>query len=365
MKRAIVIVLDSVGIGHAPDAETYGDKGANTVGHILENNPKLRLPNLYTLGIREALDIAAGNRIAQPKMVLGSLISMSAGKDTTTGHWEIAGATTTTPLATYKEFPKELIDKIEEEADTTFIGNITASGTEILSALGTEHVATGNPIIYTSADSVLQIAAHEDIVPIQRLYEICKIARKYSDVGRVIARPFKGHGGAWQRTANRHDFSLIPPPTVLNELISKGIPVTGVGKISDIFAGSGISKSLPTKSNKDGMETISKYWNETNGLLFANLVDFDSLYGHRRDIAGYGKALEEFDCWFGTFIGQVTGNDLVIITADHGNDPTWHGTDHTREQVPYFEIHQMDKKNLGQIRGFDYVSKRLKTYFQI
>jgi phosphopentomutase len=340
-KRALLLVLDSVGCGHAPDAAAYGDEGANTLGHILERRPRTRLPALESLGLPQALALARGEAPPPPlRGGIGVLTERSAGKDTTTGHWELAGAEVDEPFATFACFPEELVRPIAHEAGVGFLGNRAASGTAILDELGAEHVATGKPILYTSADSVLQIAAHEAVIPLERLYEICRIARRHCDawrIGRVIARPFVGEAGHFVRTANRHDFSMIPPRTVLNALAEAGVPVIGIGKISDIFAASGISESHPTKSNADGMATIDRLWAERrDGLLFANLVDFDSLFGHRRDVEGYARALEEFDAWLAGFLPKIEPNDLVLITADHGNDPTWRGTDHTRERVPVF-----------------------------
>lgn len=341
MPRALLLVLDSVGCGHAPDAAAYGDEGANTLGHILEQRPHTKLSALKSLGLYQALALARGEEPCSPPLrgAVGVLTERSAGKDTTTGHWELAGAVIEEPFATFEKFPGELVQAIERDAKVAFLGNFAASGTEVLDRLGAEHVATGRPILYTSADSVLQIAAHEDIVPIKRLYEICEVARRHCDawrIGRVIARPFTGDG-PFRRTANRHDFSLVPPRTVLDALADAGIPTTGIGKISDIFAGSGIAKSFPTKSNADGMAAIDRLWAErSEGLLFANLVDFDMLFGHRRDVEGYARALEEFDFWLAEFLPRIEPGDLVLITADHGNDPTWSGSDHTRERVPVF-----------------------------
>jgi phosphopentomutase len=366
--RALLIVLDSVGAGHAPDAEAYGDAGANTLGHILERHPGLKIPHLDSLGLRLALDLAAGGAGGLPERgAVGVMTELSAGKDTTTGHWEIAGATLEKPFAVFEKFPPELVAAIEKDAGVTFIGNKAASGTTILEELGAEHVATGHPILYTSADSVLQIAAHEEVVPLEKLYEICKIARRHCDplaIGRVIARPFLGEAGNFRRTSNRHDYSLIPPRTVLNDLQDAGIPVIGVGKISDIFAGCGISESHPTKSNADGMETIDRLWASGRpGFVFANLVDFDMLFGHRRDVAGYAAALEEFDTWLGGFLPRVQPIDLVIITADHGNDPTWTGSDHTRERVPVLVLHGTRSENLGILSGYHFVADSLRTAF--
>jgi phosphopentomutase len=340
--RALLLVLDSVGCGHAPDAAAYGDEGANTLGHILEQRPETKLPTLKSLGLYQALALARGEDPCSPPLRggVGVLTERSAGKDTTTGHWELAGAAIEEPFATFERFPDALVEAIERESGVRFLGNFAASGTAILDELGAEHVATGRPILYTSADSVLQVAAHEAVIPLERLYEICRIARRHCDVwriGRVIARPFVGEPGHFTRTANRHDFSMLPPRTVLNALTDAGVAVIGIGKISDIFATSGVFESHPTKSNADGMATIDSLWAEhREGLLFANLVDFDSLFGHRRDVEGYALALEAFDAWLAKFLSKIEPGDLVLITADHGNDPTWPGTDHTRERVPVF-----------------------------
>ena len=368
--RALLIVLDSVGMGHAPDAAVYGDEGADTVGHIAAQRP-LQVPTLERFGFSLARRLAAGEEVAEkPKVgAVGAMTELSSGKDTTTGHWEIAGAVLAEPFGTFEKFPEELVGAIEREAGVTFIGNKAASGTTILDELGAEHVATGKPILYTSADSVLQIAAHEEVIPPERLYAICKIARRHSDawsIGRVIARPFLGTEGKFQRTANRHDYSLQPPRTVLNELQDAGIAVTGVGKISDIFAGSGISASHSTASNAHGMETIDRLWEEkTTGLIFANLVDFDMLFGHRRDVEGYARALEEFDVWLAGFLPKLGESDLLIITADHGNDPTWRGSDHTRERVPVFIRHGARQENLGNISGFGFIAEELRRAFAL
>ncbi|HVE15538.1 MAG TPA: phosphopentomutase [Chthoniobacterales bacterium] len=341
MPRALLLVLDSVGCGHAPDASAYGDEGANTLGHILEQRPETKLPTLKSIGLYQALALARGEDPCSPPLqgAAGVLTERSAGKDTTTGHWELAGAVIEQAFATFEKFPAGLVHAIEAEAGVEFIGNYAASGTAILEQLGAEHVATGKPILYTSADSVLQIAAHEEVIPIERLYEICRVARSHCDawrIGRVIARPFVGQG-EFKRTSNRHDFSLVPPRTVLNALSDSGVPVIGVGKISDIFAASGVLESYPTKSNADGMAAIDRLWEERKeGLIFANLVDFDMLFGHRRDVEGYAKSLEEFDQWLAGFLPKIAADDLVLITADHGNDPSYRGTDHTRERVPIF-----------------------------
>ncbi len=367
--RALLIVLDSAGCGHAPDAAAYGDEGANTFGHILEALPQTRLPNLKSLGLYQAFALARGETPCALPLAgaAGALTERSAGKDTTTGHWELAGAILDEPFATFDRFPDELVHAIEAEANVQFLGNCAASGTQILEELGAEHVATGRPILYTSADSVLQIAAHETIIPTGRLYAICRIARKHADpwrIGRVIARPFITVDGRFQRTANRHDFSIQPPRTVLNALDDAGVRTVGIGKISDIFAASGISESNPTTSNADGMHVIDRLWNEGGpGFLFANLVDFDTLYGHRRDVTGYARALEEFDAWLDGFLPRIGSDDLVLITADHGNDPTWRGTDHTRERVPVLIPGKPGV--LGLRETFADVAATIAAHFQI
>ncbi len=365
--RALLLILDSAGIGNAFDADRYGDAGANTLGHILAETPALRLPNLDSLG----LSVVLGHQQTEPPLRAshGRMQPRSAGKDTTTGHWELAGIILEEPFAVFEHFPAHLVQKIEREAGVRFLGNYARSGTTILEELGAEHLRTGKPILYTSADSVLQIAAHEDVLPIQRLYEICEVARAHADparIGRVIARPFDGAPGSFRRTARRHDYSMTPPRNVLNALSESGAEVIGVGKIADIFANEGVTQSFPTASNDEGMERIEALWPELeNGLLFANLVDFDMLYGHRRDVAGYGRALAEFDRWLGHFLESVKPDDLVIITADHGNDPTFRGTDHTREQVPLFLLHREEVRDLGTRATFADVAATLAAYFRL
>lgn len=341
MKQALLIVLDSVGVGHAPDAADFGDHGANTVGHIREAVDDLFLPHLDEAGLAACERIAAGETFhGSSSFSCGALTEQSAGKDTTTGHWEIAGAPILEPFATFEHFPDSLVEEMERMASVSFIGNYTRSGTVILEELGEEHCRTAKPILYTSADSVIQIAAHEEVIPLETLYEICRACRTIADregIGRVIARPFLGSPGNFIRSARRHDFSMAPPETVLNRLSDNGVETVGIGKISNIFAGSGIKQSYPTRSNAEGCATMDKLLVEqpsTPRLIFSNLVDFDMLYGHRRDPAGYANALREFDHWFGTLIPRLNNDLLVIITADHGNDPTWYGTDHTRERVP-------------------------------
>jgi len=346
MKRVLCIVLDSVGCGNAPDAAEYGDAGTNTLGHLFEGVPGLSLPNLSRLGLYEVLGLPGGASIL-PGAKWARLTEKSAGKDTTTGHWELMGCSLDKPFATFENFPPDLVAELEARGGVKFIGNHAASGTDILVKLGEEHMTTGHPILYTSADSVLQIAAHEETFGLQRLWDLCKTARAVLDehgirIGRVIARPFLGTSAAdFKRTGNRHDYSLMPGETVMNRLQAAGVTTIGVGKIADIFADSGISESYPTKSNAEGMAEIDRLWTEkreTPHYIFANLVDFDSLYGHRRDPEGYAQCLREFDAWFGDFLGKVEECDTLIITADHGNDPYFTGTDHTREQVPVLTL---------------------------
>ena len=376
--RALLIVLDSAGIGHAPDAASYGDEGADTIGHILEREPWLELPNLDRLGLQHARLGAAGANLPStdlldPGTSFAWMSERSKGKDTTSGHWELAGAVTEKAFATFESFPDEFVSAIEADAGIEFIGNYAQSGTKILDELGELHQLTGKPILYTSADSVLQIAAHEEVVPLAELYKICEISRRHADalrVGRVIARPFTGSPGNYERTAHRHDFSLDPPETVLDRLQSAGISTTGVGKISDIFAARGIGRSHPTTSNAAGMQTIGQLWADPahSGLTFANLVDFDTKYGHRRDPRGYAECLKEFDDWLGSFLPEVAtdGEELLLITADHGNDPTWSGTDHTREMVPLLSKSGNGAPlNRGHLRSFAAVAEQIAHFFGV
>ena len=346
VKRAMVIVLDSVGCGNAPDAAAYGDTGSNTLGHLFERIPGFELPHLASLGLYRVLGLEKPTALIDGA-AWARLTEQSAGKDTTSGHWELTDCALDEAFATFEEFPAELVSELEKRGGVEFLGNYASSGTEILVKLGEEHLRTAKPILYTSADSVMQIAAHEEVFGLQRLWDLCKTARKLLDergirIGRVIARPFLGTNAAdFKRTSNRHDYSLVPSETVLNRLQAAGVQTLGVGKISDIFAGAGISESHPTKSNAEGMAVIDRLWDEareTPHFIFVNLVDFDSLYGHRRDPAGYAQCLREFDAWLGNFLPKVRPDDLVILTADHGNDPYHPGTDHTREQVPILAL---------------------------
>ncbi|KAA9014544.1 phosphopentomutase [Niallia endozanthoxylica] len=341
-KRIFLVVMDSVGIGEAPDAEAFGDKGSDTLGHIAEEMNGLHMPNMAKLGLSNIKQLKGIEKAEKPLAVFTKMEESSAGKDTMTGHWEIMGLNIQTPFQVFPEgFPDELIHELETRTGRKIIGNIPASGTAILDELGEEHMKTGALIVYTSADSVLQIAAHEEIVPLDELYQICKIAReltldeKYM-VGRVIARPFVGQPGEFKRTSNRHDYALKPfGRTVMNELKDSGHDVIAIGKISDIYDGEGVTKSLRTISNQDGMDKLMDTLSmDFTGLSFLNLVDFDALYGHRRDPIGYGKALEEFDVRLSEVLPNMNEDDLLIITADHGNDPVHPGTDHTREYVP-------------------------------
>ena len=363
-KRALLLVLDSVGCGEAPDADRYGDAGADTLGHIYATVPGFALPHLEALGLAAILGRSITSTASR-----GRMRERSAGKDTTTGHWEIAGAPLEEPFATFEHFPPELLGPIEREFGVSFIGNYPKSGTVILEELGEEHLRTGNPIVYTSADSVLQIAAHESVFPLPRLYALCEIARQHCDdwrIGRVIARPFEGSPGSFRRSAGRHDYAMQPPRTVLNALQDAGHLTRGIGKISDIFAGSGIRESTPTSNNAEGMRVIHEQWADPRGgLIFANLVDFDMLYGHRRDAAGYARALMDFDAWLPSFLSSVRECDLVFITADHGNDPTFRGTDHTREEVPLLVLHRGSAINLGTRETFADIAATLAEYFDL
>lgn len=340
-QRIFVIVMDSVGIGHGPDANRFGDVGSNTIGNI-EKQGSIDCPQLKKMGLGRIADIHVDATTAV-KGIYGRMMETSTGKDTTSGHWEMMGHPVEVPFPTfYNAFPDELMQRFVEETGYEWLGNEVASGTEIIERLGPEHMATGKPIVYTSADSVFQIAAHESIIPIEELYRICKITREKVcvgeyQVGRIIARPFIGEPGHFVRTANRHDYSRLPMHKLYLETLSEAdLQVIGVGKIGDIYARVGLTESHPTISNVHGMlktaELMGGHFQQ--GLLMANLVEFDSLYGHRRDVAGYKKAIEEFDAQLAGLIQLLQPNDLLLITADHGNDPTWKGTDHTREMVP-------------------------------
>ncbi len=362
-KRALVIVMDSVGIGAAHDAADYGDVGADTLGHIAEAFAECQvpfaLPNLAAWGLANIHPLPQHAAVPAPRAYFGAMRPAALGKDTTCGHWEMAGLILTEAFTTYPDgFPPELVDQLQKATGHTFIGNKAASGTAIIDELGVAHLDTGSLILYTSADSVLQLAAHEDVVPIEELYRVCKAARALGDrfrIGRVIARPFVGAPGSFSRTSRRKDFSANPStPTILNAIADAGQPVVGVGKIYDIFNGYGITKSHKTENNAEGMARTLELW-ETfeEGLLFVNLVDFDMLYGHRNNWRGYGEALMEFDAFLPRLEKLVRSGDLVVITADHGNDPTFPGTDHCRENVPVLALRAPEPGlPLGERRTF-------------
>ena len=340
-QRTIWIVLDSVGIGAMPDAAAFGDpRNADTLGNIARLRG-LAVPNLTALGLGNIKPLAGIAPAERPEGSFGRCTLASPGKDTTTGHWEMVGIHLDQPFPLYPQgFPADILQEFERRIGRHSLGNKAASGTEIIQELGAEHMRTGSPIVYTSADSVFQVAAHEEVIPLWELYKICETARAIlrgpAEVGRVIARPFVGTPGHFTRTANRHDYA-VPPPRgmLLDRLHEHGVPIHSVGKISDVFLGRGIAESAKTKSNADGMaKTLEAMESCDKGLIFVNLVDFDQQYGHRNDIAGYGSALEEFDAWLPEFRARLRPGDLVIFTADHGCDPTVPGTDHTREYVP-------------------------------
>lgn len=340
-KRIIILVMDSVGIGHAPDAAKFNDEGVNTLGHIESTAGLIHCPTLRSLGLANIADIKTDET---PVMgAYGKMEEVSTGKDTTSGHWEMMGHPVTVPFPTfYDGFPKELMDTFSKETGYGYLGNEVASGTEIIERLGVEHIKTGKPIVYTSADSVFQIAAHEDVIPLEDLYRMCEITRNkvcVGDyyVGRIIARPFIGKPGHFVRTSNRHDYSRMPEHRMVQqELQAAQIPTVAVGKIGDIYAHVGWDESYPTKSNAHGMNVVPYLLGSSfeSGLMMVNLVEFDSLYGHRRNVEGYKRAIEDFDYQLSGLLPLLKDDDLLIITADHGNDPTWHGTDHTREHVP-------------------------------
>jgi phosphopentomutase len=332
-------VLDSVGCGELPDAGVYGDRGSDTLGNIARVVP-LAIPNLRALGLHRVAAVGPPDAEA-PRAAYGRMAESSAGKDSVTGHWEMMGVVLDRPFPTFPHgFPRDVIDEFERRIGRRTLGNVVASGTEIIDRLGSEHVRTGFPIVYTSADSVFQIAAHEDVIPVPELYRMCEIAFGLvgtgMGVGRVIARPFVGAPGSFRRTANRHDYALEPvAETLLDRLATAGRPVVAIGKVADLFAGRGITRSVPTASDAEGVDRLLEVMNDTRGgLIFANLVDFDTQFGHRNDVAGYAANLERFDARLAAVLDRLEADDLLIITADHGNDPTTPSTDHSREHVP-------------------------------
>ena len=341
-ERIIWIVLDSVGIGELPDAADYGDVGRDTLGHIARSRP-LNIPNLVRLGLADIKPLEYLTPAADALGAYGKGATRSPGKDTTTGHWEMAGIWLEQAFPVYPQgFPKSLIEEFERQVGRRTLGNKPASGTEILKELGDEHVRTGFPIVYTSGDSVFQIAAHEEVIPVKELYRMCEIARNLLDgpnrVGRVIARPFSGTSGDFKRTERRHDYAVEPPrPMLLDVLAEKKVPVFGVGKIHDIYNGRGVDQYVTTKNNADGMAKLREAMSSrSKGLIFVNLVDFDMLYGHRKDVEGFARSLEEFDALLGPLLDELRSTDLLLLTADHGcdPDPVNPTTDHSREYVP-------------------------------
>ncbi|MGQ9456290.1 MAG: phosphopentomutase [Armatimonadota bacterium] len=361
VKCAVIIVLDSVGVGELPDAGQYGDSGSNTLLHVAEAVGGISLPNLAGLGLGNIIELPGVCACSVPRASYGKMAEKSVGKDTTVGHWELAGVITDKPFPTYPQgFPYELINRFESLIGRKVLGNTPASGTEIVEELGARHMETGFPIVYTSADSVFQIACHEEVVPVEELYEMCRIARQIlvppHNVQRVIARPFVGRPGAFVRTERRKDFSLPPPAETLLDVVSKsGRDVIGIGKIEDIFAGRGLTRSIHTANNAEGIRVTLDWMSRCDtGLIFTNLVDFDMLYGHRNDPVGYARALEEFDRAVPALLSAVGEEDILVITADHGCDPTTPSTDHSREYVPLLVYAPVDGcgRDLGLRRSF-------------
>lgn len=370
-KRVIWIVLDSVGIGALPDAAKFQDEGVHTLKHIYEQNKKLDIAHLYSLGLAHIEGSGCPKPCAPPIGCYGRAAELTMAKDTISGHWEMAGLVMQTPFRTYpKGFPEKIIKLFEERTGRSILGNKVASGTEIIQELGDLHVRTGSPIVYTSADSVFQIAAHEDVIPLEELYRMCEIARGLlvgeDLVGRVIARPFVGKDGVYTRTGNRRDFAVEPPQdTILDGLYKHGIPVWTVGKISDVFCGRGIARAEHTHNNEEGINAALRLMQEmTDGLLFVNLVDFDMLYGHRNNVQGYAQALEYFDERLPEFLMALKADDVLIITADHGCDPTTPGTDHTREYIPIiFYGHALKNNiNIGTRKSFADIGATVYEY---
>jgi phosphopentomutase len=372
--RITLIVLDGAGIGAMPDAPAWGDAGSDTFGHICESR-QLNLPNLQGLGLGNIRPLAGLPAIANPRGGFGKCALKSNGKDTTTGHWEMAGIILERAFPTYpKGFPQQVINEfIDRTSVPGILGNIPASGTEIIKDLGDEHVRTGKPIVYTSADSVFQIAAHEEVIHLDRLYEICEIARDLlrgeHEVGRVIARPFLGQPGAFYRTENRHDYAVPPPRENLLPLLSgNGLDVVSIGKIASIYDSEGVTQDLTAKNNEQSIDQTIKALNDnTRGLIFSNLVDFDMLYGHRRDTEGYARALEHFDVRWPEIENAMNEGDLLMITSDHGNDPTYPGTDHTREYAPLIVYGKKARRsvNLGTRESLADIGRTIAENFRL
>ena len=373
MKRGFLIVLDSCGCGALPDAADFGDAGTHTIGALCRTGA-LHVPNLQKMGLFNIGGIGCGSPAATPAAAYGKCAERSAGKDTTTGHWEIAGLISTVPMKTYPEgFPAEVLARLREATGRDILCNLPYSGTEVIRDYGRQHMETGALIVYTSADSVLQIAAHESVIPVPELYKICEKAREIMQgeyaVGRIIARPFVGEPGNFTRTSNRHDFSLEPPAvTMLDQIKEASMDVLSVGKISDIFAGKGITRGVRTVSNGDGIEKTLLYMDEDfHGLCFVNLVDYDMLYGHRNDVDGYAKALTYFDDNLPRLLGKLRDEDILMITADHGCDPITPSTDHSREYIPLVAAGKPLKKgvNLGTRTGFSDIGATVLEYLGI
>jgi len=373
-QRVILLVMDSVGIGEMPDSHEYGDQGSNTLYNIAKAVGGLYVPNLQKLGIGNIIDLPSMTPALNPLAAFGKMAEKSKGKDTTIGHWELSGLIMEEGFPTFPHgFTEAFIRSFQERIGREVLGNIVASGTEIIERLGPEHVKTGKPIVYTSADSVFQIAAHEEIIPLPELMRICKIAREMLNgdlnVSRVIARPFVGQPGSFQRTPNRHDFSVVPPAkTVLDHIVEAGQKVLAVGKINDIFAGRGISEYVPTVGNTDGIKKTLAYIERADaGLIFTNLVDFDMVYGHRNNVQGYAQALEELDSQIPLILESLKNEDMLIITADHGCDPTTTSTDHSREYVPLlvYGPHLRQGVNLGTRSTFADVAATIAEYLAV
>lgn len=373
-RRIILIVLDSVGIGELQDAENYGDVGSDTLGNISKVVGGLRLPNMEKIGLGNITGIKNIVKVEEPAGAFGKCEELSIGKDTVTGHWEIAGVVLRKPLNTYPNgFPEDIIKEFQDKIERKIIGNKVASGTEIIKELGEEHIKTGYPIVYTSADSVFQIAAHEDVIPIEELYKMCSIAREMfvgeKAIGRIIARPFVGKGGNFTRTANRKDFALDPfDKTMLDYIKEKGLNVLAVGKIEDIYNKKGITEAVHIESNMDGVDKTLEYMKkDKKGLIFTNLVDFDMLYGHRNDVQGYAKALVDFDNRMPEIMSLMKDDDILILTADHGCDPTTTGTDHSREHVPVLIYGKRIKRgvNIGIRKSYSDIGKTILELLNI
>jgi len=372
-KRAIVIVLDSVGVGELPDAGAYGDEGSNTLGNISQQ-VRLHIPTLVSLGLSRIVHLRDAAVAEMPLGAFGRMAERSAGKDSVTGHWELMGIVLARPFPTFPHgFPPELIAEFERRIGRPSLGNVVRSGTAVIDELGPEHLRTGAPIVYTSADSVFQIAAHEDVVPVPQLYDWCEVAYELAvegiGLGRVIARPFVGEPSAFKRTANRHDYAMPPRgETLLDRLTQAHIPVTAIGKINDLFAGKGITEAHPTASDEEGMAAIEEQMRrQRGGLIFANLVDFDTVYGHRNDVAGYAANLERFDRDLARLIPELQPNDVLVVTADHGNDPTTPSTDHSREHVPVMMMGAHVRKGtpLGTRQTFADLGQTLADAFRV